>query len=128
MNATLYRNDSEYTQETFAAKYFPMSALTNAVRKDVLFNRYEFLTKKQLEELCNEDKNKLYFSTEAHEDPVRATWAIVWANNNMPSELAWSCTDSDKKLKVELRVSRTWGRIAILSFVNHHADRTVSLV
>lgn len=125
---SLYREGSEFSQLTFAVKFFPMSALTTEQRKDVLFNRYEFLTKMQVEELCNEYKNKLYFSTEPHQDACRATWEIVWANNNMPTELAWKAVAPERKLKVELRVSRTWGRVAILSFVNRCTAQSVSLV
>lgn len=121
MSTTLYRSaaeNDEMNQLTFALKYFPMSALTESAKQQVIFNRYEFMTKKQVEELCNEDKNRLFFSTEHHQDPERATWKIVWTNNNMPTELAWIMVSPERRLKVELRVTRQWGRVAILSFAN----------
>ena len=89
MTATLYITDEEnqqMNQTTFALKYFPMSGLSKSVRDFVIFNRYEFLTKKEIEELCNEEKNRVFYSTEPHQDSARATWKIVWANNNMPRQ------------------------------------------
>lgn len=121
MTATLYRNSQDvegFTQLTFALKYFPMSALSPVAKSKVIFNRYEFMTKKQVEELCNEDKNRLLFSTEPHQDPERSTWKIVWANNNMPTQLDWAVVDPERRIKVELRVTSQWGRVAILSFAS----------
>lgn len=121
METTLYLTDPEdkqMNQHTFALKYFPMSALSVSQQDDVIFNRYVFLKKLEVEELCNEDKNRLFYATEAHQDSARATWKIVWANNNMPTLAAWKATSPSRTLKVELRVTRAWGRVAILSFVN----------
>ena len=121
MTATLYITDEEnqqMNQTTFALKYFPMSALSESQQRNVIFNRYAFLQKMQIEELCNEDKNRLFYSTEPHQDSARSTWKIVWANNNMPTLAAWKATPQNRTLKVELRVTRAWGRVAILSFVN----------
>ena len=121
MTATLYLLDSEdaqMNQRTFALKYFPMAALSESQKQDVIFNRYVFLKKLEVEELCNEDKNRLFYATEAHQDSARATWKIVWVNNNMPTLAAWKATPPNRTLKVELRVTRAWGRVAILSFVN----------
>lgn len=120
MTATLYLLDSEdkqMNQRTFALKYFPMSALSVSQQDDVIFNRYVFLKKLEVEELCNEDKNRLFYTTEAHQDSARATWKIVWANNNMPTLAAWKATPPSRTLKIELRVTRAWGRVAIFSFV-----------
>ena len=120
MTANLYLLDSEeqqMNQHTFALKYFPMSALSESQKRDVIFNRYVFLKKLEVEELCNEDKNRLFYATEAHQDSARATWKIVWANNNMPTLAAWKTTPPSRTLKVELRVTRAWGRVAVLSFV-----------
>lgn len=121
MTATLYITDEEnqqMNQTTFALKYFPMSGLSKSVRDFVIFNRYEFLTKKEIEELCNEEKNRVFYSTEPHQDSARATWKIVWANNNMPTLSAWKETPCDRVLKVEFRVTRAWGRVAILAFLS----------
>lgn len=117
-NSTLFRKpgESEFTQASFALKFFPMLGLSSALRQQVVFNRFIWISKKEIEELCNEDKNKLFYETEAHQEVERSTWNIVWMNNNMPSELDWVALPPETRLHVELRVTREWGRVAILAF------------
>lgn len=118
--ATLFRpqNDSEYTQMTFALKFFPMLALSESRRRQVIFNRFEWMTKMQIEELCNEEKNILFFQAAPGDDEHKSRWNIVWTNNNMPSELDWIRTEPTRTIFVEFRVTRRWGRVAILSFTS----------
>lgn len=116
--STLFRSqsDSQFTQASFALKFFPMLGLSSGLRQQVIFNRFIWISKKEIEELCNEDKNKLFYATEAHQDVERSTWDIVWMNNNMPSELDWMILPPETRLHVELRITRDWGRVAILAF------------
>jgi len=115
-NSGLFRRDEEFTQTTFALKFFPMHALSDSRRKHVLYNKFVWMTKKEIEELCNEDKNKLFYETEPSSSSDRAMWNLVWINNNMPSERAWNLVSPESRIFVELRVTRQWGRVALLSF------------
>lgn len=116
--STLFRPqaDKEFTQLTFALKFFPMHALSRSRRQLVIFNRFQWMTKSQIEELCNEEKNVLIYQTSAGDDEYKSRWNIVWANNNMPSAADWKSTPESRKIFIEFRVTRQWGRVAILSF------------
>lgn len=98
----------------YAQEFVPMARLTEEQKVDVVFNRYEYFTKQDILQMCNENKNALICATSIGDSVGRSTWAIRWVDNRMPTEAEWNSLLHSQTIMVEFRVVRGHGRFALL--------------
>lgn len=102
--------DRQQTQLAYRIKYWPWHELAKSARELVNYRQGIYLKVKQLELACNLEMTKLTLS--------RREWLIVWAYNNIPTEVEWAKQNSERLIRVELRCSVAIPEhaVAILSF------------
>lgn len=102
--------DVTQTQLAYRVKYWPHNKMSPAAKELVRYNKFIYLKKEQIEQLCNTDKNQLYYNG--------TWWSIVWVYNNMPTQKEWDSRSPSNLIRVELRKSPAIveHHIAVLSF------------
>lgn len=104
--------NSQRTMLAYRVRYWPWSELSPTGRSHVVFkaNKYFYLSKSKILASINEDKTHLSW------DGIK--YPIVWAWNNVPTELEWNKKSANYLIKIELRYSPLLpdGNVAILAF------------
>lgn len=114
--------DATQTQLAYRAKYWPHNKMSPATKDLIRYNKFIYLKRSQIEALCNEDMNQLYYNGQ--------WWHICWAYNNMPTEKEWNSRTDASLIRIELRKSPAIPEraVALLSFelpserLNAHAQ------
>jgi hypothetical protein len=102
--------DRQQTQLAYRIKYWPFAELSIAACYLISLHKRFYIEKRVVLACCNESKNALTW---------RGTiYNIVWAYNNMPTEMEWDRVEEGRFITMELRTSPAIAGyyVAILSF------------
>jgi hypothetical protein len=108
----LTKPDRSQTQLAYRVKYWPFKELSEAGRELITWRSMKLLKRIDIELHCNETQEYLYVG--------ERRYRIVWAYNNIPTELEWKSKPDDYKIICELRHSPALPEycVAILSFTS----------
>lgn len=109
---SLIKPDRTKTQTAYAAQYMPFKDLSREAEELIVWRKFTYLYKGQIEAAVNEEKTIL---TTFHKG-VRKEFNIVWVYNAIPTELEWDKKSSSFIISVDFRVVKGIGQLAQLSF------------
>lgn len=100
----------QHSQLAYKVRCFPYVTLTDAGKRLIVWKRRFKMHKARILEACNEDKTKIWITGKEYH--------IVWAYNNVPTEVEWDKKSPEFIIDVEIRVSPAIpeGAVAILDF------------
>ena len=102
--------DRQKTQLAYKVRCYPWDELSRAGKDLVVWRKFRYQKKLRLLDAVNEDKTLYYYQG--------SEFTIVWAFNNVPTEIEWDGKTDDYLIAVDLRISPAVpeGKIALLSF------------
>lgn len=112
-------NDRNQTQLAYHSAYTPWSELTDGAKALIVWRKKKVYHKARLETFISEDKTKLLVLNKSHSSSAYGTmqeFQITWTNNNIPTEAEWEKKSEGYHITVDLRITKTHGRIALFSF------------
>jgi hypothetical protein len=106
----LPKPDRQQTQLAYRIKYWPLIDLSAAAIYLISMHKRFHIEKRVLLACCNEGKNTLTWRGRVYN--------VVWAYNNMPTEMEWDKVEESRFITMELRTSSAIAgySVAILSF------------
>ena len=107
---TLPEPDRQQTQLAYRIKYWPLAELSAAAIELIRMHKRFSIEKRVIVACCDESKNTLTWRGRIY--------SIVWAYNNMPTEMEWDKVEESRFITMELRTSPAIAGyyVAILSF------------
>lgn len=105
--------DRTKTQLAYMANYFPWKDLTPGAEELIVWRQRLHMHKGILVNSLDETKECLQYYTK----PSRVQeFKLCWQYNNVPTEIEWNKKSDTFILSVDLRILKTVGPIALLSF------------
>lgn len=109
------------TQLAYLAEYGDwLDVKENPGAKDLVVWRKKLVyNKDRLSNFLNEAKTHLVLlnkNVHSSKYGVPQEWRIVWRGNNVPTEIEWNKKTGNYFITVDLRITKTSGRIAQFSF------------
>lgn len=107
---SLLKPDRQQTQLAYKVKYFPFAELSPAAKELIVWGKTVYFRKQELEDRLNEAKTLLTYNGK--------DYVILWAYNNIPTEMEWDGKSESFLIRVELRASPAIPEfaVAILNF------------
>lgn len=112
-------HDRNKTQLAYHAAYTIWSELTAGAKELIVWRKKTVYPKARIESFLSEDKTKLLVLNKSHSSSAYGTmqeFQITWKNNNIPTKEEWDKKSEGYFITVDLRVTKTHGRIALFSF------------
>lgn len=106
----LLKPDRQQTQLAYRVKFFPYNQLSDAAKELIVWGKTVYMRKSNIEDRLDETKTKLTYDCK--------DYVIVWAYNNIPTEIEWEGKTDNFNIRVELRASPAIPEfaVAILNF------------
>lgn len=106
----LSKPDRQQTQLAYRVKYFPFSTLSSAAKELIVWGKTIYMRKADILDRLDENKITLTYNCKSY--------VIVWAYNNIPTQIEWEGKSDKFLIRVELRASPAIPEfaIAILNF------------
>lgn len=105
--------DRNKTQLAYMAQYFSFRALTPAAEELIVWRRRIHMHKGILVNSLDETKEYLQYHTKPN---INQEFKLCWTYNCVPTETEWNAKSDTFILSVDLRILKTVGAIALLSF------------
>ena len=102
----LDKPNAHATQLAYRVRYWPYAALANYARKMIVWKQHCYVPKATVIEMLNEDMTEVFYNNQY--------WTIVWAYNNIPTQLEWE--KHKDNVKLEFRVSPIFERKNVCLF------------
>ena len=102
--------DRKQTQLAYRIKYWPKAELSDNAKELVCWSKTVYMRKRQILAACSCELEMLEYKGR--------NFKIVWAYNNIPTELEWNGKTDEFLIRVELRCSPAIDdfAVAILNF------------
>lgn len=107
------------TQLAYHSAYTAWNELTDGAKQLIVWRKKKVIHKQSIERFLNEDKTKLLVLNKSQNSSAYGTmqeFQITWLNNNIPTEEEWNKKSEGYHITVDLRITKTHGRIALFSF------------
>lgn len=111
--------DRNATQLAYHVSYTPWNELTEGAKDLIVWRKKKIYHKQSLERFLSEDKTKLIVLNKSQTSSAYGTrqeFQIVWKHNNIPTQIEWEKKSDNYHIEVDLRITKTAGRIALFSF------------
>ena len=105
--------DRTKTQLAYMAQYFPWRDLNPGAEELIVWRRRLHMHKGILANSLDETKEFLIYHTKPN---TTQEFKLCWEHNCIPTEIEWHAKSDTFILSVDLRILKTVGPIALLSF------------